>query len=284
MKRDKIKTNASDKAQNTFGQRFLTGAVLVVCALLILSVSGRPYVVETVSALLGAGCILELLHAASPKKMPYMTPLAVLAALLMPYVPLQGAFLYVLLALYAIGLIGSILLMLQPQKIALSEAMPISLCCLWTMLLWRCIPAVRASENGLFWLCAAILATAGNDVFAYLIGSAFGTHPLCTKISPHKTVEGLLGGLGGTILLAASVFVSLRSFVAFPVGMGGVVTFALCCSLIGNLGDLFFSACKRILGVKDFGSILPGHGGLLDRFDSLLYAAPLTLLWITLPH
>lgn len=118
-----------------------------------------------------------------------------------------------------------------------------------------------------------------SDAGALFAGLAFGRHKLAPHVSPNKTIEGSVGGvicgalctlLYGLILKASGLEVNLLSLTGF--GLLG--------SLISQLGDLTFSAIKREYGIKDYGNILPGHGGVLDRFDSLCYLAPLTEFWM----
>jgi len=112
------------------------------------------------------------------------------------------------------------------------------------------------------------------DGFSQVIGELIGSHPLAPKLSPKKTVEGAAGGIAAAIVTA----VALRSLAEFSLSQALVAGCLL--SAAGFIGDLSASYFKRLHGVKDFGRILPGHGGVLDRFDSLLAAAPAFLLWV----
>ena len=107
-----------------------------------------------------------------------------------------------------------------------------------------------------------------NDVFAYLVGMTFGRHRLCERLSPKKSWEGFFGGLAGAVVtgLAAAYALDANYWV-----WGGL---ALVASLSGVAGDLVESMFKREAGVKDSGQVIPGHGGVLDRFDSVLFVAP----------
>ncbi len=115
-----------------------------------------------------------------------------------------------------------------------------------------------------------LILTQLNDVAQYLWGKAFGKHKAVPKVSPNKTIEGLLGGIATTTLLAwllAPWFTPMNAFYAVVAG--------ILVSVFGFVGDVVISAVKRDIGVKDSGSLLPGHGGILDRLDSLTYTAPL---------
>ena len=128
-----------------------------------------------------------------------------------------------------------------------------------------------------FWVTVAVLSGVwGSDTFAYLTGRAFGKHPLFPRVSPKKTWEGAVGGLVGAIVIA-SAFKLLALDAVWTWVDAGVV--ALACGVAGPLGDLAESLFKRSADVKDSGSWLPGHGGMLDRIDAALVAVPLVALW-----
>ncbi len=116
-----------------------------------------------------------------------------------------------------------------------------------------------------------------SDTFAYLTGRAFGKTPLAPKISPKKTWEGSIGGAICTLGVSYILFLTIGQLYLIQ-----WFCFALIIIVFGTLGDLIESRFKRFLGVKDSGNILPGHGGILDRFDSLLFATPFVLIFLRL--
>lgn len=134
---------------------------------------------------------------------------------------------------------------------------------------------LRGMENWRFYVIFPFVTAFLSDIFALFGGMAFGKHKLAPKLSPKKTVEGAVGGLVG-----ASAGMVVYGLLAGPLfGISGVnlPLMALCGavgSVISQLGDLSFSCIKREFGIKDYGSILPGHGGILDRFDSVIFCAP----------
>ena len=125
----------------------------------------------------------------------------------------------------------------------------------------------------------AVLSGCDTDIFAYLTGKSWGRHKLCPVISPNKTVEGSIGGIVGTVAVLLSLGFTLEKANVMQVNLSALTIYALLSSIIGQFGDLSMSAVKRCLGVKDYGNLFPGHGGILDRFDSLLFIAPFTCLF-----
>jgi phosphatidate cytidylyltransferase len=116
-----------------------------------------------------------------------------------------------------------------------------------------------------------------GDTAAMYVGSQFGKHKLAPAVSPNKTVEGFIGGIVGAIAVA----VIMGFWKLTDVGWGHLIAIAVGASVFGQLGDLVESMWKRSRGIKDSSAIIPGHGGVLDRFDSLLFAAPFVYLYIT---
>jgi phosphatidate cytidylyltransferase len=133
---------------------------------------------------------------------------------------------------------------------------------------------ILALPDGIGILYGAILATVGYDIGGFFIGRSVGTRPL-SEVSPNKTVEGLAGGLVGAVfavVVVAGVFI----FPWTDVDITSKVIFGIAAAIAACCGDLCESLLKRDLGVKDMGSVLPAHGGILDRFDAMLFVLPAT--------
>lgn len=130
----------------------------------------------------------------------------------------------------------------------------------------------------LFVFCGAFI----SDTFAYLIGSKFGKTKLAPDISPNKTVEGSIGGIVG-VLIAFTILAFVGKYsLNINVNIVYWLFVALVASVAGQFGDLTASSIKRHCKIKDFGNIMPGHGGVLDRFDSLMFVAPIVYIFIKL--
>ncbi|WP_027405617.1 phosphatidate cytidylyltransferase [Anaerovibrio sp. RM50] len=123
-------------------------------------------------------------------------------------------------------------------------------------------------QTGCAMVWIALIGTWASDTFAYFAGCFLGKHKLCEKISPKKTIEGFIGGLLGTTASVAGLGV----FFGLDVIMMAVLGFFIC--IVATLGDLVESVVKRYTGIKDSGNIIPGHGGIWDRFDSVIYTVP----------
>jgi phosphatidate cytidylyltransferase len=130
--------------------------------------------------------------------------------------------------------------------------------------------AVTGEPFGVGPLVFLLLVTQFNDVAQYLSGKAFGRHKISPGVSPNKTVEGFAGGIAATLILSLVLFPFLT-----PLTLAQAAALGIALPVAGLLGDITMSAIKRDIGVKDTGSLLPGHGGLLDRIDSLTFTAPL---------
>lgn len=128
--------------------------------------------------------------------------------------------------------------------------------------------------NGFVWLVLLLACTWSNDTMAYLVGRRWGNRRMAPELSPGKTMEGALGGVLASIIAALAVALFFTQPL-WPVMFLGMIT-----GMAAQAGDLVESAIKRQAGVKDAGKLIPGHGGILDRFDSMLFTAPLVYYFV----
>lgn len=139
-------------------------------------------------------------------------------------------------------------------------------------------------EGGRYLVITPLVAAFLSDSFALFFGMLFGKRKLAPELSPKKTVEGAVGGVLGSVLGMVVYGLIMRYGFHFQVSYPLLVLYGLVGSLISQLGDLSFSYIKRQYQLKDFGNIFPGHGGVLDRFDSVIFCAPLIeILWRLIP-
>lgn len=137
---------------------------------------------------------------------------------------------------------------------------------------------LRMLPHGAGMVLMPLVAAFCSDSAALFTGMACGRHKMAPLVSPHKTVEGALGGIAGGVVGIVIFRIVFYFCTLVPLHIGWCVVIGLAGALMGELGDLSFSVIKRQVGIKDYGRLLPGHGGVLDRFDSVLFAAP--MIWM----
>ena len=129
--------------------------------------------------------------------------------------------------------------------------------------------------SNMVWLI--VITAFGTDIMAYFSGYLLGKHKLCPKISPKKTIEGSIGGILGSVILSG-----LFGYFFMPEILMHCIIIGVLGSIVSQFGDLTASIFKRKMGIKDYGHLIPGHGGILDRFDSVLFTGPMVYYYICL--
>jgi phosphatidate cytidylyltransferase len=135
---------------------------------------------------------------------------------------------------------------------------------------------IREGSCGMIWIFILLAVIFAGDTSALYVGSYWGRRQISSAISPKKTIEGSIGGLGANLIVG----VAGKSFFLPELPWGTSIIFFISVGIAGQLGDLFESELKRFSGIKDSSRILPGHGGILDRIDALLFAAPMAYIFI----
>ena len=190
-----------------------------------------------------------------------------------PYYPIS------LTVVWLIALILFLSAMRHTGQVCFSKPLCVVFCSLMIPFFYRSMVEIRQIERGFLYLIFVVLGCAVNDVAAFMIGKIFGAHKLAPQISPGKTVEGGLGGLILSTVILEIFAAILTQHTGVQVKYGLLTLYLILSSIIGQFGDLAMSVIKRSAGIKDFGNLLPGHGGILDRFDSLLFAAPFAMIF-----
>lgn len=250
-------------------QRTLTGVVLALMAAVLLGCFHLPYFPQLTAIVIGCGAVWEILGVNGIENKGSRISGCVLAVLL-PLLSLTENRYWVAVMLVC-GLVFFTYLMANIGKLSPNTCI-ITGEILFALSLYRCLASYGRIPYGAFYLCLTGLICALTDIFAYLVGSRFGRHKLAPRVSPGKSIEGALGGLFVTVIM---LFLLFSRFFSDSLGF---VLYLIAVSVLGQLGDLSMSAVKRVAGVKDFGKIFPGHGGILDRLDSLMY--PLAFTWL----
>lgn len=261
-------------------KRFITG-IVAVSAWLFLLTTGPFLLFWLAITFLAAVALAEYLAIVLPAGDRQHKPLLVVFGLLpligsctgQPFMVLAGL-IAALTALLLFAVLGHTRLSAPYELISRSGFgyLAVSLCSAHVVLL-------MAMPQGRAWLLLLTAVTAASDTAAFYTGTLFGRRKLCPAISPGKTWEGFLGGLAGGLLAALLV----RIFFLPGQGIPWIIGIALLLGCLGVVGDLAESMVKRAFTVKDSGTILPGHGGLLDRIDSLLLTAPVLYYLLSFP-
>ncbi len=151
----------------------------------------------------------------------------------------------------------------------------------YCVFLFSFLISIYGLENGKILIWYAFLGSWATDIFAFCVGKTIGKHKF-TSISPNKTIEGCVGGVIGAVLAFGVYTYLMNMFFDINLPMIQMLIFGIVCSVISQFGDLFASTIKRYTGIKDFGDILPGHGGIMDRFDSTIFVIPLVYIFFTI--
>ena len=257
--------------------RVRTGAVMTLIAVLVFYFSRYPYVLEATAAVLSIMGIVELLRAAGHCTWRNVLLLSLMAvAICMRRLP---HYLEILLAVWILAIVAFALFMRRRENVHSIGFWQILPCTLMLPIFFYSAVEIRQWPQGLAALIFVMLGCTINDVAAYFVGKAFGTHKLAPTISPGKTVEGGLGGMICSVILMSLFALLYSRWAEAAMQYGWLILYLFLASVIGQFGDLAMSTIKRTVGIKDFGKILPGHGGILDRFDSFLFVAPFAVIY-----
>jgi phosphatidate cytidylyltransferase len=190
-----------------------------------------------------------------------------------PLLPATGAFLLgaCLLAVMVVRLFSA-----RPVDGAIEDVSATFMGVVYVALLFSFQVSIRMGDDGRQWLVFLYFIIWASDIGAYSTGIPFGRHRLYEKISPKKSIEGLIGALAAS----AGMALLCQWWFMPSIGTGTIVGIALALASAGTIGDLVESLFKRAAGVKDSGTLIPGHGGILDRMDSMLFAAPVLYYYL----
>lgn len=258
-------------------------AIIFVPLLLLAMIPSTPLIWSLVVALIAAVASFELLRAAGEGKIsPWMMCAAVISAAAIPLGCWMGKGTAVVSVSTFVVMAVSFWCAIRAYDEGIT---PIGFYhVMLTMFSGVLIPlglsalvVLKKMNYGEFWVLFAVLMAFVTDAGAYFVGVFFGKHRGVTRVSPNKSLEGYIGGFVFGVLYALAYGGAVQAISHNPVNFLPLVLSGLVGALATELGDLSFSFIKREFGVKDYGHLLPGHGGMLDRFDSMIFCAPVVL-------
>lgn len=268
-------------------KRLLT-TLIGMPVLFVVLIWGNKYVVDVIVTVLALVSIHEYMKCYSEKFKP-VSWLGYVCAIVIAFlhiIPREQVLNYLGLAVVSIVAILFIQVILTEMKTNTVDISITFFGIIYIVGFYAFIPILFGYEKdgqqlGKFYIWYLFLATWGSDIFAYLIGRKFGKHKF-SKISPKKSIEGCIAGIIGGITLALVATVLFNMVFNLNINYILVAIIGFILAGIGQVGDFAASCIKRYVGVKDFSNLLPGHGGLIDRFDSVIFTAPFAYYLITL--
>lgn len=262
-------------------QRTISGFVICVVIFGILYYSYIPAVLMTAAAVLCGFCIYELAHATGAIGSKGMFFLALLFAVVLCFCPvpnyciLAGAALLISIPYFAV-------LMKRQERVHLRNNLSFLFLSLLIITQFSALPQLRKLPNGLHYVIIVISECFLTDVAAFLAGSSWGKRKLIPSVSPNKTVLGSVAGMATATVFCLSYGAILHILNQAHIQFAKLLGYAVVANLLAQYGDLSMSVIKRITGIKDFGNLIPGHGGMLDRFDSHIFVLSFTFLFCCL--
>ena len=253
----------------------VTSALLGLPLVLIVLIFANKYIVDIVLAIVAILSMYEYFNAISKDSKPikFIGYVACLAIAFIHIIPTEYIHMIGILAIPTIFLVLFLKVIISGMKTNFKDvAFSFTGIC-YIVLPIMCLALIRGLEDGKILVWYAIFVAWGTDVFAYLIGKFMGKHRF-TEISPKKTIEGCIGGLFGALVIIYIYTYCMNTYLQMEYSYIFIGIFAIVLSIIGQIGDLAASVIKRYVNIKDYSELIPGHGGMLDRIDSLLFITP----------
>ena len=267
---------SADTEEFDLKTRVITAVVAIALFIPLLFVLPTICLTAVMGALCAVG-VWELLYATGSCPKHFFLWFSCAAAFVVPFtVPRETSGVFPFLAVAAVYLFGAFsCAVFDHEKIKYGTLAKGFLAALIMPFLFASVLRILNSEHGALLVLMPWVTVWTCDSMALFVGRACGKHKLAPYVSPKKTVEGAVGGeLGGVLIMAVYVLV-MKRFFDFDLAWAPALLYGLLGAAVGQIGDLSLSVIKREAGIKDYGKLFPGHGGVWDRFDSILFAAPM---------
>ena len=265
----------------------ITSAVLGLPLVVIFLTFGNKYVVDVFLAIIACISMQEYFNAVSKESKPirWIGYLACISIAFIHIIPEKIPVLFLenlmLLIIPVILLILFSIIVATNMKINFKD---ISFTLFGIIYIVTCIgfmAKIRGAENGVWLIWYAIISAWASDTFAYFIGKKYGKHKF-SKVSPKKSIEGCIAGVVGAVIVALIYTFAINEINSLNYSYIYITIITVILSIIGQIGDFAASSIKRYVDVKDYSNLIPGHGGMLDRIDSLMFLSPFAYVFLTI--
>lgn len=255
-------------------KRILSGVIGLPIVALIL-ILGNIYVIDVVFSIVAIIAIHEYFNSFKENCKPVKW-IGYLSCILIAFIHvIPREYLLTTLALSASVMIAALFIqvVVTNMKTTIKDIMVTFFGICYITFFLSFIALLHGIENGKYLIWFILIAAWGTDTCAYFVGSKFGKHKF-SKISPKKSIEGCIGGTIGSVIIALIYTFAINKLAGLDILYIYIALIGALLSILSQIGDLSASSIKRTVGIKDFGNLIPGHGGMLDRIDSIIFIAP----------
>ena len=261
----------------------ITSGLLGFPLVLIIFLIGNKYIVDVLLAVVTILAMDEYLKAISKvcKPIKWIAYLSCVIIALIPIIPKEAIIPITILAIPTILLILFAHVIATNMKTSFKDVAYTFLGIFYIVFFMSFIAIIDGMKDGKILIWYTLIASWGTDIFAYFIGKKFGKHKF-SKVSPKKSIEGCIAGTIGALVISLIYTYICNTFWNMEFSYIYVSIMIIILSLIGQIGDFAASSIKRYVDIKDFSNLIPGHGGMLDRIDSLLFLAPFAYMFFTI--
>ena len=261
----------------------ITSGLLGFPLVLIIFLIGNKYIVDVLLAVVTILAMDEYLKAISKvcKPIKWIAYLSCIIIALIPITPKEAIMPITILTIPTILLILFAHVIATNMKTSFKDVAYTFLGICYIVFFMSFIAIIDGMKDGKILIWYTLIASWGTDIFAYFIGKKFGKHKF-SKVSPKKSIEGCIAGVVGALAISLIYTYICNTFWNMEFSYIYVSIMIIILSLIGQIGDFAASSIKRYVDIKDFSNLIPGHGGMLDRIDSLLFLAPFAYMFFTI--
>lgn len=261
----------------------ITSALIGFPLVVILLVFGNNYIVDIIFAIVAAMSLHEYFNAFREKAKPviWMGYLASVLIALIHIIPAEHAItiVSVLIPISITTLFLQVILTNMKTNVKDIAITFFGICYIPLFIMF--LSLINGMENGKILIWYVFACAWGTDVFAYIVGKTIGKHKF-SEVSPNKSIEGCIGGIIGAVSISLVFTYAFNTIFALGFSYLVIIGIAICLSIVGQIGDFAASSIKRYVGIKDFSNLIPGHGGMLDRIDSVIFIAPFAYMLLKL--